>query len=225
MDVDIESVGSLHLERCLHTSLREWRLRGIRGDGFTHVTSDLREARLHVVILLGVVIAWNPPCRVVTCHGKLCVLGLYHEIGQILLLRKLISESHAVVIDTESEIHKPAVRRFLHLDEQLVVMIANVARLAPYGLPSLIKSRCGGLVDPKLIHQRVFFVEFYTQLAGLNDFLPFIGYLIDRRSLLVQLHVQHDVPVGRLLFDGAYGQGHHHCHCGYKYLFHISSSL
>ena len=55
-----------------------------------------------VFIFLCVVVAGNPVCRVVVCHSKLCVLLLYHEIVQFLLLRELISESHTVVIHAEA---------------------------------------------------------------------------------------------------------------------------
>ena len=39
----------------------------------------------------------------IACHGKLCVLLLYHKIVERLLLRELIAKSHTVVVNTETD--------------------------------------------------------------------------------------------------------------------------
>ena len=73
------------------------------------MAADFGETGLHVVVLLRVVVAGNPPGSVVARHGKLRVLCLHDEIVEILLLWELVAETDAVVVDTEAEIHVASV--------------------------------------------------------------------------------------------------------------------
>ncbi len=75
----------------------------------------------------------------VACHRKLRMLLLDHEINQILLLRKLIAETHSVVVDPETDIHQTVSCSLLHLHKHLVVMVTYVAGLSPHRLPGLIE--------------------------------------------------------------------------------------
>lgn len=59
-------------------------------------------------------------------HGKSGMLFLYHKINQILLLRKLITESHAVIIYPKTDIHKTSGRRLFKFYQQFVVVVADI---------------------------------------------------------------------------------------------------
>ena len=98
----------------------------------------------------------------VASHSKLGVLSLHDEIWQILLLWELIAEPYSIVIHAETQVHETTVRRLLHLHEQLVVVVADVACLAPYGLPGLIECRSRCHVDTEGIEQRVLFGQLYS---------------------------------------------------------------
>ena len=138
MDVYIESVVSLHLERCLHPCRGELSLRGITAYGVFHLAAYLGEAALGVVILLRVVVSGDPPGGVVACHGELGFLLLDDEVCQHPFRRKLIAESHSVVVYTETDVHLPVVFRLVETHEQFVVVVAYRTVLAPYGMPCLI---------------------------------------------------------------------------------------
>ena len=107
MDIDIEAIGGLHLQRGLHTGLGEGGLRGVRTDGTAHVLPDFRKAGLRVVVLLGVVVAGYPPGGVVAGHGKLGVLFLDDEIVQVLAQGKFVAQTETFVVETEPYFHIP----------------------------------------------------------------------------------------------------------------------
>ena len=72
VDVDVEPVSGLHLQRSLNTCFREnsnGRIAPI--DGIVHTSTDFGEFCLLRFLLLSVIITRQPPCGVVTCHGKL----------------------------------------------------------------------------------------------------------------------------------------------------------
>ena len=106
MDVDVESVVALHLQRGLHTGGREYRYgRIIPVDGFLHALANLRELGLLSLLLLRVVVARQPPCGMIASHGKLRVLVFDDEIVEEPLLWELIAETDTVVIDAEADQH------------------------------------------------------------------------------------------------------------------------
>ena len=146
VDVDVESIGSLHLQGSLNTSIGEGGGTGVAGmrlDYARHQLADLTETRLCITVFLGVVITWNPPSHIVGGHGKLSLFFLHHEIDQLLLLWKLISESESIVVETETQHHRPFGSGLLECHRHLVVVVADGGLLAPNGLPCLVE--CGML--------------------------------------------------------------------------------
>ena len=67
-----------------------------------HFRTYLAHLRYYGLILLRVVVARNPIGCMVARHCKLGVLFLHYDIVELGLLRKLIAQSHAVVVDTET---------------------------------------------------------------------------------------------------------------------------
>ena len=108
VDVDIQPVVALHLQRCLHTRLREDGHAGVAPvHGLLHTAADLRELCLLGHLLLGVIVAREPPCRMVASHRKLTALFLDEEVVEVLLLGELITESDTIVIDAEADKYLP----------------------------------------------------------------------------------------------------------------------
>ena len=106
MYVDVQTVVGLELQRCLHTGIGEYGCRRVALVSLTVLGYHLTYARKRsdvVLILLRVVVARNPIGSMIACHSKLCVLLLYHEIVERLLLREFIAKSHTVVVNTESD--------------------------------------------------------------------------------------------------------------------------
>ena len=80
MDIEINTISCLHLQWGLHTCRREDGLRSIAAHGSLQQTSDFWKLWFCIVIFLSIVITRNPPCLMVTSHGKLSTLCLYYEI-------------------------------------------------------------------------------------------------------------------------------------------------
>ncbi len=144
--VDVEAIVGLHLEGCLHAGVGEAGLRQVALATGTVDAADLGEARGVVVIFLRVVVARDPECHVVARHGELGQLLPYHEVDQLLLLRKLIAKTEAVVKQAETDDHCAAGLLLREAHGQLVMVIADGTALAPYRLPGLVDGgslRCG----------------------------------------------------------------------------------
>ena len=75
----------------------------------------------------------------VSSHRKLCALVLDEEVVQFGLLGKLITEAYAVVIDSEAQHNLALLCLLLKYGSILVVVVADVTRLAPDGFPRLVK--------------------------------------------------------------------------------------
>ena len=104
VDVDIQAVVGFHLQRSLYTCLREdgnGRVAPI--DSFLHASANLRQLRLLGLLLLGVIVARQPPGGMVASHRKLCTLFLNQEVVEVSLLGELITEPYPIVIDTEAD--------------------------------------------------------------------------------------------------------------------------
>ena len=78
-------------------------------EGLVEETSDLREATMLVVVLLGVVVARDPVCLVVTCHGELREFTLDDIEVTILPPGELIAEAEPVVEETEADGNRIAI--------------------------------------------------------------------------------------------------------------------
>ena len=106
MDIDVKTIVALHLQGSLYASRREDSHAGVAPvDGFLHARTDFREFGLLCLLLLGVVVAGQPPRRVVAGHSELSMFLLDKKIVQLLLLRELVTEADAVVVDAETDGH------------------------------------------------------------------------------------------------------------------------
>ena len=190
-------------------------LRGIGRDGLSHVAADLRETGLHVVVLLRVVIAGNPPGSVVARHGELRVLLLDDEVVQVLAQRELIAEAESVVVETETDSEVALLCLLMQGDEQFVVVVADVTRLTPNGLPCLIEGSSLLVCERKAALQvgltgagctgsslcRVFLVrigfQFQTELGRVDDCLSLIREVVYRLTLSGEREGHLHLSVGR----------------------------
>ena len=161
----------------------------------------------------------------VACHRKLRVLILDEEVVQLFLLRELIAESDAVVIDTKTDDHLTDLTIqgqsfffafaliFRLLDGlvqghcKFVVVVTDVLGLTPYGLPGLVKLLGLFLDNLEAVHQ-VGLVQTFRGVLVLRQFeseerrpyhfTTLIGHLIERASRVIHRKLQFDVAVWRL---------------------------
>ena len=114
-------------------------MRGIAVDSSLHALANTGEWGDLCLIFLCVVVTRNPVGCVVARHGKLRVLFLNDEIVEIRLLWEFIAQSHAVVVDTESEDDVSVGSLLIKVHSHLVVVVADRRRFSPYGFPRLVE--------------------------------------------------------------------------------------
>ena len=165
VDVDVQAVVGLHLQGGLDAAQGEALGRCVLEAHRLVPAPDLRQAGLRVVVLLGVVVAGNPPRRVVARHRELGELLPDLEVGQCVLQRELVAETEAVVIQAETHLHHGALAvrvaqvagvvrvrdahaplrlardfgRLLQRHQKLVVVVPDGRLLAPDRLPGLVE--------------------------------------------------------------------------------------
>ena len=130
VDVDIKAVVSLQLERSLHSGRGEGFVRPVGLLRLGHPRFDLAEPGLLGDVLLGVVIAGDPPDGVVCSEFKFGEFFFYCSLSR---LGEFIPEAHAVVVGSE-----PYDEAFSEVDFELVVEIPYFTGLAPNGLPGFV---------------------------------------------------------------------------------------
>ena len=82
----------------------------------------------------------------VTVHGKLRMFFLDNKVIQCLLLGKFITESQAVVEQTETDNDGTVIHGLIQVDCQFVIVIADFFFFSPHRLPGFIEgSRLGVL--------------------------------------------------------------------------------
>ena len=209
MDVDVESVLGLQLQRCLHARIREYRRRRVCGVRFAVLAYHLtyaRERRNLILVLLRVVVARNPVGGVVAGHGKLRVLLLYHEVVEVLLLRELVAQAHAVVVDAESNLDVTIARRLVEAYLKFVVVVANCLCLAPNRCPSLVEGRCLRRRFLESVHQvgllhalrRVLVAcKLQSEVRWVNHLLALVAHFVRRTSVVGERERKAHVAVGR----------------------------
>ena len=140
----------------------------------------------------------------VACHRKLRHLFLDEEIVELLLLGELITETDTVVIDAETDKDLAVVRRLRQGRRILVVLVADVLGLSPYGLPGLIEGRGLFLGEREAFHQVGFLQTFRgvlvfgqdkSQVRGLHNLATLVGHLIDRTALPIHRELQLDIAI------------------------------
>ena len=153
VNIDIQAVLALHLQRCLHPSGREYCHRRVSPvHSVVEASPDFRQFALLCLLLLRVIVARNPPSRMVSGHRKLRVFFLNDKISQAVLHWKLIAQAHAIVIDPEPNDHHTFGRWLRKIDGQFVIVVANGCGLSPNGPPSFIKRCRFGIHFHKSIH-------------------------------------------------------------------------
>ena len=231
VQVDVESVVGLHLQRGLHAGLAELVLRAVGRHRLVKEAAYLAQAAAGVLIFLGVVVAGYPPGHVVARHGKLGVLFLDDKVVQVLLLRELVAQAHAVVVDAEAYHDVAVVFGLVECHGQLVVVVAYRALLAPHGAPRLVVGRCLGLGQREAVVERrlvdmlaararlvelvagVLAVEFQPQAALLDGRLVFEKHLIHRYATALDVEGEPDCAAWRAhRLDGLRARREETCH-------------
>ena len=156
VQVDIQAVVGFHHQCRLYAGWREHRLRRVGCHGSLHKVANFAQAALGVVIFLGVVVARNPVCGVVSGHCELCVFLLDGEIHKVLLLRELVAKSHAFVVNAETYYDVAVEYRLRECHGHFVVVVADYALFAPYGNPVFIERRAFGVCQLETVHEREF---------------------------------------------------------------------
>ena len=227
VDIDVKSVGTLHLERSLYTRRREDGYRRVVPvDGCLRTLTNLRKFGFLRLLLLGIIIARKPPSGMIARHGKLGTLFLDNEVVQIFLLGELVAEPDTIIVYTETDddvalqllypcticgrvVWAPEFVLPLHVQgySQFVIVITNGSCFAPYGFPRLVESRSLFLGDGEALHQ-VFFVDtergmtilcqFQTQMGRIDNGLALIRHFISWAPFIVEREFQFNVAVGRL---------------------------
>ena len=116
-------------------------------------SADFREFAFLRLLLLCVIVAGQPPRRMIARHGKLRVLFLDEEVVQRLLLGELIAQSHAIVVDPEANDDIAMGSRLVKIYLQFIVLIAYGGRLTPHGFPRFIEGRRLGVGNLEAVHQ------------------------------------------------------------------------
>ena len=251
MDVDIESVIGLHLERGLHSAGAEEGLRAVAYHLLLEILADFGETAFAVLVFLGVVVARNPPAEMVAGHRELGELLLDHEIGQRLARGELVAESESVVEEPETDVHELVASGLAQFHEKLVVVVAYLGFLSPDGLPYFIERVRLGARELEALGEGITgadiglgdFVAFESDFLGFHraaqleaqqarehDICPFVSQGIFRHASLFEPEAEFKVSVGR--FQGCGGlsaaEDLQPCRQGCeseKYLFHRYSMI
>ena len=142
----------------------------------------------------------------VASHCKLRVLLLYHEVVEVLLLRELVAQAHAVVVDAESNLDVTVARRLVEAYLKFVVVVANCLCLAPNRCPSLVEGRCLRRRFLESVHQvgllhalrRVLVAcKLQSEVRWVNHLLALVAHFVRRTSVVGKRERKAHVAVGR----------------------------
>ena len=243
VDVDIKALICFELQRGLYTRRREYLLRGVAHilARSNNMVANLAHTRGGVLILLSFVTTRNPIGHVVARHRKLGILLLDNEIGTSFggLLRELVTETKSVVIEPKADIEHKLSLIAIQLNQQFVVVVTNMAALAPHRLPRLVKSSRFATLEREALTHRVgrafrcvvertivlvgIIDKLKSQRTRLNDLLTFIGEGIGRLSALLERKGHHKVSIRRGESLGRHRKKRHqHNNCRQQ-IFHIIS--
>ena len=138
-------------------------------------------------------------------HCKLRVLFLHYYIVELLLLRKFVAQSHAVVIYAEADAYVALHGSLIERYGELVVVIAYCGSLAPYRTPCLVEGGSLRVLHRKAIHE-VLLVrpvggvlvlrQFQSEMRRTYHFLLLVSHLVCGASVL-QIELHRNVAVRR----------------------------
>ena len=206
VEVDVDAIVGLELQGGLDARFGEEGLRKVLADGIVEIPADFAEARTGVIVFLRVVVAWYPPSRVVACHGELGAFFRNDEVIELALLREFVTQSEAIVIDAETDVHVAVFGCLGEAYQQFVVVVAYLAVFAPNGCPRLVESRAFFVQEGKAVEQVSLSVKVIAQAAGQDNRFTLKGDTISRHGTL-QLEVDADRAVGRRDFARLDGKG------------------
>ena len=155
VDIDIQPLGCLHLEGGLDSRVREEGLGTVAADSAAETAANFAQMALRVLILLGIIVSGNPPCKSILSHCELGQLLLDDKIGKRLGIRELIPESETVVKEAETYVHLPPRFALGKEDQQFVVMVTYMGFLSQYRLPGLVETVESHAVDNKTLIEEI----------------------------------------------------------------------
>ena len=134
----------------------------------------------------------------VTRHRKLCFLFFNGEIGHLSLFWEFIPKSQAVIEQPKPNGELSVGTVLHHHDGHFIILIANLALLAPYRVPGFIHLFGLRIGDLKIIHQGVLIIhELQSELTRFNNLLALIIQGIDRSTCFSEGEKHGDLAVGR----------------------------
>ena len=150
-------------------------LRGIVGNAALELRTHLREVRCDGAVFLGVEVAGKPPGFVVAGERELRELIFDDERLQVFLFGELVAEAEAVVEEAEANDHDAVGCRLLQRNGEFVVVIADLALLAPNRLPGFVEGAGVLLDDGEAGGERLGVEKFEAHQARLEDDFAFVG--------------------------------------------------
>ena len=238
VDVDIQPVIGLHLQRRLHSGGRKHRHRRVLPVHCLLVKAAyLAQPAFLYILLLRVVVAGNPERLMVAGHSKFCHFLLYQKIVQILLLWELVAEPYSVVIHTESDyypsrmgLEPPAALSFAGRHAgclpvasqrylQFVIVVADVGRLAPHRLPRLVEGARALALYLEAVHQvglfhahrRVLILgKHQAQMRRFHHHAALVAHLIRGATIAVHPEFHSHVAIRRRHLSRLQQKRYHH---------------
>ena len=176
MDVDVESAAvALEHHRGLHSGHGHGADAGVAAAVEVRVEGgNPAHGRGLVDELVGVVVTGYPEGGEVFMEGELCQFVADNEVAEGILLGELIAEAEAVVEEAEADDYRAVsvclcaecrAHGLAEVDGQFVVVVADVALLAPDSLPGVVYCCAGGAVEDEAL----------AHLGGTEDGVGLLG--------------------------------------------------
>ena len=162
MDVDVQPAAvALEHHRGLHSGHGHGADAGVAAAVEVRVEDgNPAHGRGLVDEFVGVVVTGNPEGGEVLVEGKLRQLVADNEVAEGLLLGKLVAEAEPVVEEAEADDNHAvsvclcaecSAHGLAEVDGQFVVVVADVALLAPDSLPGVVYGCAGGAVEDEAL--------------------------------------------------------------------------
>ena len=195
-------------------------MRQVACNGCLEQSANFAQTRFGIVVFLRIVIAGNPICPMVACHGKFAEFLLDYEIIEVVLQGKFVTEAQTVVEQAETYYHVPVVLFLVKRNRHLVIMVAYFAFLTPNRIPYRVlrRGRDGlhfeSVIKGRLVHYVVFtgqiivthctLVRFEQQaeFAVQNHRFALVVQIVGRDSAVQNLELHYKSAVGRIQIQG-----------------------